>query len=201
MEEPPLLLAVQRIVRRIEVENDLLWRSRVRLNKQVDQQILDRHRIVADLVVARRLQLAQLQPVERRLAGNRRAVLAPRFQLARQHRHHRIVAQFVVVVEILIAERDREHPLADQCRDLMLDQFRAPLVVKARRKPIHHPNRTIRGSQQQRSRIRCHQSGIKCGFHRAAFNDSKIKAFCATLCRHRGSPRIGLKSLQHNDFR
>ena len=109
MEEPPLLLAVQRIVRRIEVENDLLGRPRVRLNKQVDQQIPDRHRIVADLVIARRLQLAQLQPIERRLAGNRRAVLAPGFQLARQHRHHRIVAQLVVVVEILIAERDREN--------------------------------------------------------------------------------------------
>ena len=94
---------------RIEIEDDLLGRPRVRLNKQVDQQIPDRHRIVADLVIARRLQLAQLQPIERRLAGNRRAVVAPGFQLARQHRHHRIVAQLVVVVEILIAERDREN--------------------------------------------------------------------------------------------
>ena len=65
MEEPPLLLPVQRIIGRIEVENDLFWRSRARLHKQVDKQIPDRHRIVADLVVTRRLKLAQLQPVER----------------------------------------------------------------------------------------------------------------------------------------
>jgi hypothetical protein len=51
--------------------------------------------------------------------------------LARQYRHHRIVPQLVVVVEILVAERDSEHTLTDQGRDLMLDIFRTPLVVKA----------------------------------------------------------------------
>jgi len=110
------------------------------------------------------------------------------------------VAQLVVVVEILITERDPEYPLADQCRDLVLDQILPPLVVKARGKPIHHSDRSIRGSQQQRSRIRRHQAGVKGCFHRAAFNDSKIKAFCATLCRHRDVPRIAGKSLQHNNF-
>ena len=49
-------------------------------------------------MIARRFKLAQLQ-VERRLAGHRRAILAPRRKLVRQHRHQRIVAQFVVVVE------------------------------------------------------------------------------------------------------
>ena len=187
MEEPPLLLAVQRIIGRIEIENDLPRRARVRLQEQVDKQIPDRHRIVADLVVARRRKLAQLQPVERRLAGHRRAIRTPRLELARQHRHHRIVAQLVVVVEILVAERDPEHPLTDQRHDLVLDQFRPSLVVKARRKPIHHSDRSIRRAQQQRSRVRRHQPGIKCGFHSATFDGSKIKPFCATLCRHRGS--------------
>ena len=54
VEEPPLLLAVQRIIRRIEVENDLPGRPRMRLQEQVEQQRPDRDRIVADLVVARR---------------------------------------------------------------------------------------------------------------------------------------------------
>ena len=54
-----------------------------------------------------------------------------RLKLARQHRQHRIMAQFVVLVEILIAMRNPEHPLAHQCRDLVLDQFQAPHVVKA----------------------------------------------------------------------
>ena len=125
VEEPPLLLAVHRIVGRIEIKDDLVRCSLVRLQEQVDEQPLDGHRIVTDLVIARRLQAAQLQPVERRLAGHRRAILASRLELARQHRHQRIVAQFVVVVQILIAKRDPEHPLTDQRHDLVLDQFRS----------------------------------------------------------------------------
>ena len=162
----------------------------MRLHEQVDQQRPDRHRIVTDLVVARRRKLAQLQPVERRLAGDRRAVLASRLELACQHRHQRIVAQLIVVVEILVTERDPEHPLADQRRDLVLDQLRASLVVKARRKPTHHSDRTIGRSQKQPASVRRHQAGIKPRFHSTAFNGSKIKPFYATVRLHRGSPRI-----------
>src|SRR6202043_1782004 len=92
-------------------------------------------RIVTDLMIARRLQTAEFQPVERRLAGDRRAVLAARRELAGQHRHHRIVPQFVVVVEVLIAERDAEHPLADQGHHLMLDQVLATYIVCAAKFP------------------------------------------------------------------
>jgi len=165
------------------------------LKEQIDQQVPDRHRIVTDLVVARRCQLAQLQPVERRFAGHRRTILAPRRKLAGEYRHHRVMAQLVVVVEVLIAERDRKHPLAHQCRNLVLDQLRAPRVVKARCKPSDHSDRAIRGPQQQRASIRRDQAAIKSGFHRAAVHYSKIKAFRATLCRHRGFPRIVPKAV------
>ena len=74
MEEPPLLLAMHRIIGRIEVENDLTRRAPVRLQEHVHKQMPDRHRIVADLVIARRLQPAQLQTVQRRLAGHSRTV-------------------------------------------------------------------------------------------------------------------------------
>jgi hypothetical protein len=83
----------------------------------------------------------------------------------------------------------------------MLDQVCAPFVVKARRKPIHQSDRPIRRAQKQSPRIRCHQTGIKRGFHSPPFNGSKIEPFRATLCLHRGSFRISSKSLQHNDFR
>jgi hypothetical protein len=126
-------------------------------------------------LVARRRKLAQLQPVQRRLAGNRRAILAPRRELARQYRHHWIVPQLVVVVEILVAERDSEHPLTDQGRNLMLDIFRTPLVAKAQRKPVHHSDRSIGRSQQQRSGVGGDQPAIECRFHTATFHDSKIK--------------------------
>ena len=111
------------------------------------------------------------------------------------------MAQHVVVVEILVAERNRKRTLTDQRRDLVLDQTLPPLVVEARGELIHHADCSIRRSQQQRARIRRHQAGVKGGFHSAAFNHSKIKAFCATLCRHRGSFSNRIKSLRHNDFR
>jgi hypothetical protein len=63
LQSPSVRFLVQRIVGRIEVENDLPRGALLRLQKQADQKILDRHRIVADLVVARRRKLAQLQPV------------------------------------------------------------------------------------------------------------------------------------------
>ena len=52
-----------------------LRRGGVCVQEQIDEQCLDRRRVVADLVIARRLRPAQLQSVECRLAGHRRAVL------------------------------------------------------------------------------------------------------------------------------
>jgi hypothetical protein len=148
VEEPPLLHPVHRVVGRIQIEDDLARRALVRLQELVDEKPFDGDRIVTDLVIARRLKPAQLQSVQRRLARNRRTILASRRELASQHRHHRIVAQVIVVAKILVAQRDPEHPLPDQCHHLMLDPLRTPLVVKTRRKPIEQADRTIRRPQQ-----------------------------------------------------
>ena len=125
VEEPPLLVAVQRVVGGIEVEHDLLGRRGVRVEEQLDEQPLDRGRVMADLVVAggrpgRRV----LEPVERRLAGQRRAVGATRAELAGDRRQHRVVAQGVVVDQVLVAQRQGEHALADQGGHVVLDLVR-----------------------------------------------------------------------------
>ena len=49
MEEAPLLVPVQRVVGGIEIEDDLPRRTRVGLDKQIDQEIFDRLRVVPDL--------------------------------------------------------------------------------------------------------------------------------------------------------
>jgi len=77
VEEPPFLVPVDWVIGGIEIKDDLVWSARVRLQKQVDQKPLDGDRILANLVVARRLKPAQLQPVERRFPGHRRTILAP----------------------------------------------------------------------------------------------------------------------------
>ncbi len=188
VEEVSLLMPVQRVVGGVEIEDDLRRRPLVRLQEQRHRQRLDRRRVVGDLVIARRVLSAQFQPVQRRLAGHRCAILAPGFKLARQHRHQRVVPQLVVVVEIFVTERDAKDPLPDQRPDRMLDQILPAMIAKAIRKAPHHIDRPIGGAQKQRSRIRRHQASIKGRFHSPAFHPSKIKPFCATLCRHRGTP-------------
>ena len=183
-------MPVHRIIGGIEIENDLLRCAPVRLQEQLHQQRLDRRRIVADLVIARRLLPAQLQPVQRRLAGHRRAVRAPRRKLAGQHRHQRIVAQLVMVVEVLVAERDAKDPLTDQRPDLMLDQILPPIVMKASRKAPDQPDRSVGRAQSSAPASDVTTPASNAASTMPAFHPSKIKAFCATLCRHRGAPQI-----------
>ena len=57
---------------------------------EVDEQSLDRRRVVADVLVARADLARQFDAVERRFARHRRAVVAPGFELPRQNRHHRV---------------------------------------------------------------------------------------------------------------
>ena len=161
MKEPPFLFPVHRIISRIKIEDNLTRWAFVSFQKKGDEKISNRHRIVTDLVVTRRLQLAQLQPIERRLASYWGTILAARCQLARQNGHDRIVPQLIVVVEILIPQRNPNYPLPDKRCDRVFDKLRAPLVVKAGRKSIYQPNRTIRSSEQQRSGVRGNGATIK----------------------------------------
>lgn len=54
VKEPALLAAVDGIVRGSAIAHDLLGRPAVAIDEQLDQQTLDRARVMADLVVARR---------------------------------------------------------------------------------------------------------------------------------------------------
>jgi hypothetical protein len=194
VEEPAFLVAVQRIVGRVEVEDDLLGRLGMGLQEQIDEQPLDRGGIVADLVIARRCRSAQFQPIERRFARDRSAIPPPRREFARQHRHHRVVPQFVVVVQILVAQRQAEHALADQCAHFMLDQHWRTCIAEARREPIDQPDRAIRGAQQQRASVRRNRPAIERRNNGTPFDACKSKQIRATLCRHRGPPAKLVKS-------
>jgi len=112
-------MPVQRVVGGVEIERDLRRRGRMGVERQIDKQPFDRRRVMADLVTAGWLLPAQLQPIERRFAGpaarNRRAVP----QACRRVRHHRVAAQLVVVVQILVAQRNPQHPLTHQARHLV----------------------------------------------------------------------------------
>ena len=58
--EAAFLMAVQRIIRGVEVEDDLLGWRLAHLEKKLDEQPFGRRGVMADLVIARRLRRCML---------------------------------------------------------------------------------------------------------------------------------------------
>ena len=93
VEEAPFLLAVQRDVGVVEIEHDLPRRLAVRIEEHVDEDVLQRLAIAADLVIAvAAVAGGVLQPVHRALARQRRTVLALGLEAVAEQRQHRIEA-------------------------------------------------------------------------------------------------------------
>ena len=153
VEEPAFLMAVQRIIRGIEVEDDLPGRRLVRLEEEVDEQPFDRRAVMADLVIARWLGRCVLEPVQRALAGKRRAIFTPGGELACQGREHRVEAELIMVDHILIAERDPEHPLRHHGLDRVFDLRLGAAIGKTGREPPDQADRPIGGAEQQRAGV------------------------------------------------
>jgi len=93
-------MAVERDVGGVQVEHDLLRRLGVRLDKQIHEQRVDLLRGVVDLVIAL-VAARKLQPVQRAFARQR--FLQP--ALAAQHAHQGIASQLLMIVEVLVAQR------------------------------------------------------------------------------------------------
>jgi hypothetical protein len=71
------------------------------------------------------------------------------------------VAQLVVIVDVLVTERDPEHPLPNQRHDFMLDQIRTARVMEAGGKPFRQLDCTICRPQQQRPGVGRHRTAIE----------------------------------------
>jgi hypothetical protein len=69
-------------------------------------------------------------------------------ELAGQRREHRIVAQVIVVDQVLVAERNAEHPLRHHRPDRVLDLHRGAVVDETRREPCHQTDRPIGRAEQ-----------------------------------------------------
>ena len=145
VEEPTFLVPVQRIVGRIEVEHDLLRRLGVGVEKQVDEAAAR-----STAARARSADSGRSPPCRapagsacscRRAARNAHVGLEP----PEHHAHDRIVPQLVVIDQVLVAESDAEHPLAQQ-RRACRERLRSPArpSVKHRGEPLDQPDRPIR---------------------------------------------------------
>ena len=193
---------MQRVVGGVQVQDDLLGAGDARVQEQIDQQPLDRRAVMADLVVARGLaRRSVLQTVGRRLAGQRRAARPACPELAHDRGQHRVVAQGVVVDQILVTQRQREHALADQGGHAVLDLIRRAVIDETGREPPDQADRPIGGAQEQRAGVGGNHPAIKSGHHRTALDACKLEPIRATVCRHRGTPLLGPKTLLQKNFR
>ncbi len=122
MEEPAFLIAVDRIVGGVEVEDDALRRGCLAFEKEADKQPLHGLLVQTEFAITVIFRPWRVfEPVQRRLASQRRAVGSLRFQLSRHKPQHRIVAQIIVIVKILVAKRNAMNALGEQRLDRVLD--------------------------------------------------------------------------------
>ena len=147
-------MPVQRVVGGIQIKRDLRRRRRIRIQEQIDEQGLDRGRIGGDTGVAAGFGATAFQPVQRALARQRRAAGPPGGKLARQHRQHRVVAEFVVIDQVLIAQRNANHPLGHQRLHTVFHERRVARVLEAGGKAAGHTDHPVGRAQQQRAGVR-----------------------------------------------
>ena len=98
-------------------------------------------------------------------ASGSQSVRSTELQLARQHRKRRVLAQFIVIVEVFIPQGQAEDALSHQCLDLMLDIARIAPIDEAVSKAAHQPEAPVDLSQQQRASVRGDVPAIEAGHH------------------------------------
>ena len=116
-------------------------------------------------------------------------------------REHRIVAQLVVVDEVLVAQREAADALHQHGLDAVLDEFRPASVGETAGQPLHQADRPVRGPEQQRPGVRGHLATVERGHHLAPFDGFISEQIAATLCRHRGTPLRGVNPLAQKSYR
>ena len=189
-------MAVERDVGRIQIEHDLVRSAcGVRLDEHVHQQRVDLLRRVVDLVIALAA-AGKFQPVQRALARQGCFQLAP----ARQHPHQRIVAQLLMIVEVLIAQRQPVDALRQHLRKLVLDKHRRAPVGETRRHPLQQTDLAIGLPQQQRTAIARHLPGCETGLYPARKMCCKREDFLITLCHEKGRPFLGHNTLRQRSY-
>ena len=195
VEEAPLLLAVQFHVGGVQVEHDLRRRRLEGFQKNRHQQGVQAVLPVGNLLVAMRAAVAQFQPVQGALAGQRFVQL----RLAGQNVQQRILPELLVVVEILVAQRQRIDALSHHFGDRVLD----PLLARPSMKhPARRPSRLIWRSVWRSSRalaVSRHLAGGETGFHAPRKMGCKRERFFITLViRKAASARQKTTSQQRN---
>lgn len=141
--------------------------------------------IHGDLLVALRPghgRRAELEPVQGALARERCGEILG----LRKHRKERIAPQLLVIVEILVAERERIDALADHRRDRMRHPRRIAPILEAARELLEDAGAALDLAQEQRAGVGGQRPAREFRDHGASSRLLKRQWLRSTLCRHNG---------------
>ena len=180
-------MAVERDVGRVQVQHDFGGRRGVRLDVEVSEQPVDGFGRVADLVIAS-CASHQLQPVQRAFAGQRRF----QFPLAAEQSQQRIRAQLLVVVQVLVAQRQPVDALRQHLPDRVLHLLLIAPVTEAGGQTPQQVDLAIHLTQQQSPTVRGDLTGGEASFHTTRKMSCKCERFLVTLCHQKGRLRTAI---------
>ena len=191
MEEAAFLVAVDGIVGGIEIQHDDARFARDGFDALIQQKIADRVRVGLDLAVfaAGLGDGSEFEAVEGAFAGQCLAAVLPvaaglaeRVGVFAGGGEQGIGAELFVVVEVFIAQREPEHPLADHDGQRMLDEAPVAGVAEAAGELVAETEAAVGLAQQQRAAVAREVSAAEIRLHPARTQGLKSESLLVTLC-------------------
>jgi hypothetical protein len=108
------------------------------------------------------------------------------------------MAEIVMIMEIFVAQSQREDSLPDQLFHRMLDAPGITIVVKAESQALQKTNLLLHFTQQERPAIARDRTGIKAGQDLTTERRGKGKRILDTLCHGRGRLLSGANQFYAN---
>jgi hypothetical protein len=164
VKETSFLLAVERIVTGIHVDDDLFAMLGQTAHSLAQKGVLDRLVVGADLMVTCFFIVSEFQSVEGRSAGQRLALIlgstpsGQRILFTDHHGKDRIESQKIMIIEILIASGQPQQTLSNQFAHGVFDQERVAQIAKAPGQGAGNPQTLIdltRNKSMPPSLLRC----------------------------------------------
>ena len=189
MEKPTLLLSMQWIVGRIEIQDQHLAVARQTPHAQLQKHILHGLRIGMHLAVTVRKVGPQLQAVQSRRAraGEARILgAAPlgseHILLAHGHSQKRIAPQIGMVVEILVTQSQGKKTLAHQLVNGMFDEFGIARIGEATRDKAADSQSGINLAQEKKPAIGTERTAREIGNDFSGTQVLKKQGLGETVC-------------------
>jgi hypothetical protein len=191
------LVAVDRVVGGVEVQDDPLGRSGVGLEEEVHEEAFDVAGAAGDLLVAAAsigTDGGQFQTIQGALAGQGLAAIATALSrpargvgLADDGGQERVASQVVMVVEVLIAQGQGIDPLGDQLVGRVFDPVGFAVAGEAGGELMDDAGELLGLAEQQGTAVGGDVAAIEVRDDFAPAEHGKVEVGGVTLCGHRAA--------------